>query len=197
MTKKTKVENRNTTKDYINKEANEALLQAIISYQKKRDECIAVGKPLPNMPDSIGTAVQKIAENFAHNYSFRNYIFKDEMIADAVLFMIKSVDAYDAVNYNNPFSYFTTSAYYAFLQRIEKEKKYLYTKFKSLERSAIAQEAFVEEFSGDQTTLEASMDDMHNFVRNYEESQRKRKEKKELKLQEALDEIQSNLDKDE
>ena len=181
-----KSENRNTKKDYINKENNLALLESIKIYQAERDLRISEGKPLPNMPNTIGIAVHKIAENFAHNYSFRNYIFKDEMIADAIEAMIKSVDAYDAVNYSNPFSYFTTSAYYAFIQRIEKEKKHLYTKFKSLERSSIALEAYAEEFSGDQTTLEASMKDMHSFVISYEETLQKRKDEKALKLQAAL-----------
>jgi hypothetical protein len=40
---------------------------------------------------------------------------------------------FDPSKSNNPFSYFTQIIYYAFLRRIQKEKKQSYVKYKSLE----------------------------------------------------------------
>ena len=49
---------------------------------------------------------------------------------------------------NNPFAYFTQIIYYAFLRRIQKEKKQLEIKTKIIERTGFEQVMVVEEGAG-------------------------------------------------
>ena len=47
------------------------------------------------------------------------------MVGDALLKMIQALEykKFDIVNRDNPFSYFTTIAFHAFINRIKKEKR--------------------------------------------------------------------------
>ena len=100
-------------KNYIN---NSELLEVIKEYKAKYDLAVSENKPLPQMPNKLGIAFQKISENFAHNYSFRNYVFKDELIQDGILACVKAVDSFDPERTQNPFAFFTQCVYFLFLQ---------------------------------------------------------------------------------
>jgi hypothetical protein len=55
------------------------------------------------------------------------------MIGDGIENCIMYVDNFNPDKSTNPFAYFTQIIYYAYLRRIEKEKKALYTKYKATE----------------------------------------------------------------
>ena len=55
------------------------------------------------------------------------------MISDGIENCIQYIHNFNPEKSNNPFAYFTQIIYYAFLRRIQKEKKHLYVKYKSLE----------------------------------------------------------------
>ena len=76
--------------------------------------------------DELAEAVYKIAVGLSYSPNFINYSYKDEMIGDAVVKMIAAVKnkKFNLDSESNPFSYFTTIAYHAFINRIKKEKKY-------------------------------------------------------------------------
>tara|TARA_R110002051_G_scaffold227016_5_gene289529 strand:- start:444 stop:911 length:468 start_codon:yes stop_codon:yes gene_type:complete len=76
--------------------------------------------------DELATSVYKIAVGLSYAPNFINYSYKDEMIGDAVVKMIAAVKnkKFKIDSPSNPFSYFTTIAYHAFINRIKKEKKY-------------------------------------------------------------------------
>jgi len=76
--------------------------------------------------DELAEAVYKIAVGLSYSPNFINYSYKDEMIGDAVVKMIAAVKnkKFRIDSPSNPFSYFTTIAYHAFINRIKKEKKY-------------------------------------------------------------------------
>ena len=76
--------------------------------------------------DELATSVYKIAVGLSYSPNFINYSYKDEMICDAVVKMIAAVKnkKFRIDSPSNPFSYFTTIAYHAFINRIKKEKKY-------------------------------------------------------------------------
>lgn len=76
----------------------------------------------PIMPDTIGKAIVMICEQYASKANWRAYTWIDEMINDAVFDCTKSVKSYNT-QLGNPFAYFTTAANYAFLGRLDKEKK--------------------------------------------------------------------------
>lgn len=77
----------------------------------------------PIMPDVIGSALLKICEGLSMRYNFRGYTYRDEMVRDAVVDCVRAVKKYDGFKFTNPFGYFSQIANYAFLGRMEKEKK--------------------------------------------------------------------------
>ena len=79
-----------------------------------------------NLEDELAESVYKIAVGLSYSPNFINYSYKDEMIGDAVVKMIAAVKnkKFNLDSPSNPFSYFTTIAYHAFINRIKKEKKY-------------------------------------------------------------------------
>ena len=79
-----------------------------------------------DLVDELAQSVYKIAVGLSYSPNFINYSYKDEMIGDAVVKMIAAVKnkKFNLESSSNPFSYFTTIAYHAFINRIKKEKKY-------------------------------------------------------------------------
>ena len=79
----------------------------------------------------LGECINKIAAGLSYNSKFRDYTYRDDMVGDAVVKMYTAlknkkfnVKTKDKNGYNyNPFSYFTTIAFHAFITRIKKEKK--------------------------------------------------------------------------
>ena len=76
----------------------------------------------------------KIATRLSHKPNFINYSFRDEMICDGIENCMQYIDNFNPEKSNNPFAYFTQIIYFAFLRRIDKEKKQPYIKFKMSER---------------------------------------------------------------
>lgn len=82
-----------------------------------------------NLCDELAESISKIATGLSYATNFINYTYKDEMVGDAVVKMITAVKhkKFNIESGSNPFSYFTTIAYHAFINRIKKEKKYKQT----------------------------------------------------------------------
>tara|TARA_B110000467_G_C17905357_1_gene257049 strand:+ start:78 stop:509 length:432 start_codon:yes stop_codon:yes gene_type:complete len=78
------------------------------------------------LTDDLAENIKKIAYGLSYNGSFINYSYKDDMIGDALIKMYSALKhkKYKFANNSNPFSYFTTIAYHAFINRIKKEKKH-------------------------------------------------------------------------
>jgi hypothetical protein len=82
--------------------------------------------------NELGEMITKIANGLSYAPNFINYSYKDEMVGDAVVkmftalfnkkFDLNAVD--NKGNKYNPFSYFTTIAFHAFINRIKKEKRH-------------------------------------------------------------------------
>jgi DNA-directed RNA polymerase specialized sigma24 family protein len=97
------------------------------------------GSPRPRVPEYIGECLFKIATHLARKPNFANYTFKEDMVSDGVENCLLYIDNFDPDKSSNPFAYFTQIIYYAFLRRIQKEKKHLYIKYKSMENEVINQ----------------------------------------------------------
>jgi|TARA_R110002050_G_scaffold256826_1_gene395892 hypothetical protein len=78
------------------------------------------------LPDVLSISVLKIANGLSFAPNFINYSYKDEMVGDAILKMFSALKnrKFNVDATNNPFSYFTTIAFHAFINRIKKEKKH-------------------------------------------------------------------------
>jgi len=87
----------------------------------------------PQIPDYAGECFLKIAERLSHRPNFINYAFREEMVSDGIENCVMYASNFNPEKSTNPFAYFTQIIYYAFLRRIEKEKKQLYIKYKTMD----------------------------------------------------------------
>ena len=121
---------------YIN---NKEFLQAMTEFRKIRIEAEDSGDDRPQVPNYIGECFVKIANHLAYKANFVNYTFRDEMILDGIENCLTYMDNFDPEKSNNPFAYFTQITYYAFIRRIQKEKRQMETKFKYIKSLDIEQ----------------------------------------------------------
>jgi hypothetical protein len=121
---------------YVN---NKEFLEALIVYKNKLKIAEEKGLEKPVIPRYIGECFLKIANHLSFKPNFVNYIFKDDMISDGIENCVQYVHNFDPEKSDNPFAYFTQIIYYAFLRRIQKEKKQLEIKNRILEKSGYDQ----------------------------------------------------------
>jgi len=164
-----------------------------VEYADRREKAVAEGKPKPPIPEYLGECVLKICNHLSHMPNFRNYIFREEMVSDAIENIFTYFDNFDPFKSNQIFSYFTQIAYFAFLRRIEREKKYLYVKHKVIENSGLFDQLNSEVETGSAGTKpdQVNHDYMDNFVRDYEAKMGRDKAKKGPKVSLGLMENES------
>ena len=107
----------------------------------------------PRVTNYLGECFVKIANHLAYNSNFVNYTFRDEMILDGIENCITYIDNFNPAKSKNPFAYFTQITYYAFIRRIQKEKRQLETKLKYIQNSDI-DSVLSQEHDGDTHTNE-------------------------------------------
>jgi len=115
------------TKQYID---NNKLFDAMLMWKKQIREAEDCGEKNPPVSDYIGECFLKIAEHLSYRPNFMNYPFREDMVGDGIENCILYAHNFNPKKSKNPFSYFTQIIYYAFLRRIEKEKKQAYIKYK-------------------------------------------------------------------
>jgi hypothetical protein len=128
-------------KHYID---NKKFLQALIDYKQLVTDVTVNNEERPQVPDYIGDCFIKIANHLAYKSNFINYSFREDMILDAIENCLIYMDNFDPAKSSNPFAYFTQIAYYAFVRRIQKEKKHMQIKHKyiaSLDIDSIVRQA--------------------------------------------------------
>lgn len=116
---------------------NKKFYAEMIIYRRLYDESVAAGAPRPIVSRYIGECIMLIATRLATRPNFVGYSYKDEMISDGIENCLAYIHNFNPDKSTNPFAYFTQIIYYAFLRRIQKEKKQLYIKHKSFENSMI------------------------------------------------------------
>ena len=118
---------------------NKDFLAALIKYREDVEIASLQDKPKPVIPRYVGECFLKIANHLS---------FKPK----------KS---------ENPFAYFTQIIYYAFLRRIQREKRQLEIKNKILERSGFS-EVFTDDNTldgGNYSEYNSIKDDVHSKIR--------------------------------
>lgn len=78
------------------------------------------------MTDKLCDSLNKIANGLSYAPNFMNYSYKEEMVGDAIVKMFSALKnkKFKIDCGFSPFSYFTTIAFHAFINRIKKEKKH-------------------------------------------------------------------------
>jgi len=176
---------------------NKQLYQAIVEYRKIVKECEAEGKPRPPIPRYIGHCMLMIANRLSTKPNFVNYPYREEMVSDGVENCVCYFDNYNPDRYDNPFAYFTQIIYFAFLRRIQKEKKQLYIKHKSLENSIIMNELvevgdvddgdFVPAYSG------LDSENTSDFVKAFESNLDKKRKKRKKGVEKFIEEDEEGI----
>jgi len=109
---------------------NKQFLQSLIDYKKLVKRAEKDNEERPQVPEYIGDCFIKIANHLAYKNNFINYSFREDMVLDAIENCLTYMDNFDPKKSSNPFAYFTQITYYAFIRRIQKEKKHLHTKYR-------------------------------------------------------------------
>jgi len=130
------VNKRKRSIHYVN---NKEFLIALIEYRKSVEIAENRGDPKPIIPNYIGDCFLKIATHLSFKPNFVNYIFKDDMISDGIENCVQYIHNFNPEKSQNPFAYFTQVIHYAFLRRIQKEKKQLEIKNRILEKTGYSE----------------------------------------------------------
>lgn len=176
---------------YVN---NAQFSEAVVEYVKHAREVESQGLDKPQINDYIASCFLKIAEGLSHKANFVRYTYREEMMMDAVENCLKAIDNYNLETATrtgkpNAFAYFTQISWYAFLRRIEREKKQQDIKMRYLTESGIEDliseesqnddafrqtQAFVDELRGRIDIVKES----DKVIKDYEKGQRQKRKRK-------------------
>ena len=163
---------RKRSEHYVN---NKEFLAALITYRENVEITYIrkFGEPpdkagrasswdtKPVIPRYIGECFLKIANHLSFKPNFVNYMFKEDMISDGIENCVQYIHNFNPQKSQNPFAYFTQIIHYAFLRRIQKEKKQLEIKTKIIEKTGYDEVMMV-----DDGALTASSSDYNTIKDN-------------------------------
>jgi DNA-directed RNA polymerase specialized sigma24 family protein len=116
---------------------NEKFLKSMNEWKKDVKKAEKKGQKRPPVTDYIAECFIMIAEHLSQRPNFINYPFREDMVGDGIENCIAYAHNFDSEKSSNPFSYFTQIIYYAFLRRIEREKKQSFIKYKCLQMNDV------------------------------------------------------------
>lgn len=168
-------------KQYVD---NKALYQEFVKYHEKKKEWIANGCPgrRPPLTDKIGQAIMDIAQRRCYSRNFINYTdsWKEEMISDAIETCVMYGHNFNPEKYDNPFAYLTQLVSNAIINRLKKEKKQVYIKYKAFDELGGFAAVSEEYSSGDNQEAMGEINEMYadhlRYIADYEEKMRAAKE---------------------
>ena len=113
---------------------NKEFHSAMIAWKELCKEAEEAGEEKPQVTNYIGECFLKIANGLSYRPNFKNYTYRSEMGSDGIENCLQYIHNFDPEKSKNPFAYFTQIIYYAFLRRIQKEKKQTHIKNKMIEK---------------------------------------------------------------
>jgi len=163
------IKTKKRSEHYVN---NRELLDALVVYRNKVEEHFYSKngrKPTkedrsnhwegkPTIPNYLGECFLKIATHLSYKPNFVNYMFREDMICDGIENCVQYIHNFDPSKSTNPFAYFTQIIHYAFLRRIQKEKKQMEIRSKILERSGYDEVFFVDDDYGNPSDFNSIKD---------------------------------------
>ena len=173
---------KNKKKHYVD---NKKFLIALQEYTDSCRDAELSGEDLPRLTEYIGKCFLDIASGLSFRPNFINYTYKDDMISDGIENCIQYCKNFDPEKSKNPFAYFTQIIYYAFVRRIEKEKKQSYIKHKLTYESGI-----LEEILNTPSDVKITFDvQKNNFfdIDEFEEKMEKKRSSRKKKLKNTLE----------
>jgi DNA-directed RNA polymerase specialized sigma24 family protein len=149
---------------------NKMFLQAMIEYRDKCKKAEEKNRTKPLVTNYIGECFLKIANHLSYRPNFINYTYRDDMISDGIENCLQYMSNFNPEKSSNPFAYFTQIIYYAFIRRIQKEKKQMQVKAKIIANAGV--ENMMDQLAGDDTQYQSQMLDF--LQRNAKEEEPKK-----------------------
>ena len=131
-TQTAKIKYKKKPEHYVN---NKEFLQAMKLYKRSVNKAKRTKIIKPSVPDYIGECFLKIANHLSYRPNFINYTYRDDMISDGIENCLQYLDNFNPRKSTNPFAYFTQIIYYAFVRRIQKEKKQVTIKHRMIQEA--------------------------------------------------------------
>ena len=137
---------------YVN---NKEFLEAMKTYRKSVNKAKREKKEKPLVTNYIGSCFLKIANHLSYRPNFINYTFRDDMISDGIENCLQYMNNFNPEKSKNPFAYFTQIIYYAFIRRIQKEKKQIQIKSKLIANAGV--ENMMDQLQGDDQQYQSQL----------------------------------------
>ena len=134
---------------------NEKFLKEMIIYKRGFDEAKEKDELPPMISEYLGECFMKIAQRLSFRPNFINYAFKDDMISDGIENCVQYIKNFNPEKSSNPFAYFTQIIYYAFIRRIQKEKKQMQIKSKLIANAGV--ENMMDQLAGDDAQYQSQL----------------------------------------
>ena len=134
---------------------NKKFLEAMIEHRDKCERAKNKNRKKPEVTNYIGECFLKIANHLSYRPNFINYTFRDDMISDGIENCLQYMDNFNPDKSKNPFAYFTQIIYYAFIRRIQKEKKQIQIKSKLIANAGV--ENMMDQLKGDDAVYQSQM----------------------------------------
>lgn len=163
---------------------NDRFYQAIVEYRKQLLESKQNSNPPPPIPEYIGECFLLIATHLSYKPSFNQYSWREDMIGDGIENCICYFNNFDPEKSNKPFAYFTQIIYYAFLRRLQKEKKQTYIKHKTAIKMQIDDELYTTEELDEHEIVIDTPESANEFIEKFEENLKVKREKTRKKKEE-------------
>jgi hypothetical protein len=175
------VNTKKNSKHYID---NKQFYTALLLHKRNVEDARAKGLQDPRIPPYIGECLYKIANRLSLKPNFISYTFRDEMVSDGLENCVSYLNNFNPEKSDNPFAYFTQIMWFAFIRRIDKEKKHLYIKQKTLENfyfeGMLAEQALNEDKN---VTVNLDNDYMKGLVESYDKKQAEKQRKSKSRRQ--------------
>ena len=160
---------------------NKAFLKALTLYRTACRKALRAKKPRPPIPEEIGEAFLAIANHLSYRPNFLNYTFREDMVGDGVENCLTYMHNFNPRKSKNPFGYFTSVIYYAFVRRIQRERKHTYLKYKLIQNAVIdGSTATTGEGHFHVDTELLSFDNVQEFITKFDEYTDKRRERRKV-----------------
>ena len=149
---------------------NKKFLQAMIEYRDKCKKAEEKNRKKPDVTNYIGECFLKIANHLSYRPNFINYTYRDDMISDGIENCLQYMNNFDPDKSDNPFAYFPQIIYYAFIRRIQQEKKQMQVTAKIIANAGV--ENMMDQLEGDDAQYQSQMLDF--LQRNSKEEEPKK-----------------------
>lgn len=178
---------------YVN---NADFSKAVVKYVEQITDAKKLKQEIPIVPDYIAVCFLRIAEGLSHKSNFIRYTYREEMVMDAVENCLKAIENYNieaATRTGNPnaFAYFTQISWYAFLRRIEKEKKQQDIKLRYIAESGV--ENFIDDEDLNNPIMNSFIDQLKDRIDKVKDYDRKVKDYKKRERRKRSIKVDSDL----